>query len=93
MLPLEAGKPLGRRLGARRLPRFLTIMYVVIPSDPIYHIARNEHFTLCMLWLSINPEHRKRRSDRRVVVENPQSQFTILCRDCEKKAAEFATSY
>jgi hypothetical protein len=64
------------------------IMYVVTPNDPIYHIAFNEHLTVCMLHLSIDPEHRKRGTDKRLVEEKPTGPFTVLCKHCEQSGGD-----
>jgi hypothetical protein len=60
-------------------------MYVVTPAEPIYHLALNDGLTLCGLWLNSNPEHRKRRDDRRLSEEIPAKQFAALCSECERK--------
>ncbi|MDX6405384.1 MAG: hypothetical protein QOH70_2839 [Blastocatellia bacterium] len=60
--------------------------YIFSPDSQIYHIARSELLSLCGLWLNINPEHRKRRDDRRLSSEKPIGQFTALCSECDRKA-------
>jgi hypothetical protein len=60
--------------------------YIFAPAVPIYHLALNDYLSLCGLWLSINPEHRKRRDDRRLSAEKPAGQFVALCSTCERKA-------
>jgi hypothetical protein len=89
MLPLKRGSPWGASQGGALadFPAF-NIMYVVTPNDPIYHVAFNQHLTVCMLHLSIDPEHRKRGTDKRLVAEKPTSRLTMLCQKCEKIAAE-----
>jgi len=62
------------------------IMYVVTPSEPIYHLAQNNSLTFCGLSLNHNPEHRKRRGDRRLSEEIPDKQFVALCSECDRKA-------
>lgn len=42
--------------------------------------------TLCGLWLSTDPEHRKRKDDRRLSLEKPTRQFTALCSECDQIA-------
>jgi hypothetical protein len=61
--------------------------YIFAPAVPIYHLALNDYLSLCVLWLNINPEHRKRRDDRRLSSEKPTGQFVALCSQCERKAA------
>jgi len=61
-------------------------MYVVTPNEPIYHVAQNTFLTLCGLSLNHNPEHRKRRDDRRLSEEIPAKQFIALCSECDRKA-------
>jgi hypothetical protein len=60
--------------------------YIFSADNPIYHLARNESLSLCGLWLSTNPEHGKRRDDRRLSAEKPTRQFTALCSECDRKA-------
>jgi hypothetical protein len=60
--------------------------YIFSPDNPIYHIARSDLVSLCGLWLNTNPEHRKRRDDRRLSLEKPDRQFTALCSKCQRKA-------
>jgi hypothetical protein len=60
--------------------------YIFSADNPIYHLARNESLSLCGLWLSTNPEHRKRRDDRRLSAEKPTREFTALCSECDRKA-------
>ena len=60
--------------------------YIFSDENPVYHIAWNESLSLCGLWLSTNPEHRKRRDDRRLSAEKPKRQFTVLCSECDRKA-------
>jgi hypothetical protein len=60
--------------------------YIFSSDNPIYHLARNGSLSLCGLWLSTNPEHRKRRDDRRLSAEKPTGQFVALCSTCERKA-------
>ena len=62
-------------------------MYVVTPAEPIYHLAQSGLLTLCGLWLNTNPEHRKRRDDRRLSETIPEKRFIALCSDCERKAS------
>lgn len=61
-------------------------MYVVTPSEPIYHLAENNFLTLCGLSLNHNPEHRNRRDDRRLSEDIPAKQFIALCSECDRKA-------
>ena len=61
-------------------------MYVVTPSESIYHIAQNDLLTLCGLYLNSNPEHRKRRDDRQLSETIPDKQFIALCSECDRKA-------
>ena len=61
-------------------------MYVVTPNESIYHIALNDGLTLCGLYLSTNPEHRKRKDDKRLSEEIPAKQFIALCSACNRKA-------
>lgn len=61
-------------------------MYVITPNEPIYHLAQNDLLTLCDLSLNHNPEHRKRRDDRRLSNEIPDKQFIALCSECDRKA-------
>ncbi len=61
-------------------------MYIVTPSEGIYHLALNDHLSLCGLWLNTNPEHRKRRDDRRLSETIPDKQFIALCSECDRKA-------
>ena len=61
-------------------------MYVVTPSESIYHIALSDRLTHCGLWLSTNPEHRKRRDDRQLFETIPDKQFIALCSECDRKA-------
>jgi len=63
-------------------------MYVVSLSDPVYHIAQDEHFTLCAILISGDPGRRRRWQDRRLVSEKPTNRFVVLCKECEKIAAE-----
>jgi len=86
MLPLERGS-LGasHRVGRLLTPPLLQIMYVVSLSDPVYHIAKDEHFTLCMIWILGDPGRRRRWRDRRLVSEIPTDRFTVLCKDCEAR--------
>jgi hypothetical protein len=60
--------------------------YIFSSDSQIYHIAGSDLFSLCGLWLNINPEHRKRRDDRRLSVEKSIRQFTALCSECDRKA-------
>jgi hypothetical protein len=62
--------------------------YIFSPDNPIYHLALNENLSLCGLWLSTNPEHRKRKNDRRLSAGKPTIQFTALCSVCDKKTAD-----
>ena len=62
-------------------------MYVVTPADPIYHVALNDGLTLCGLYLSTNPEHRKRRDDRQLSETIPDGQFIALCSECDRVSA------
>jgi len=59
--------------------------YIFSPDNPIYHLALNDRLSLCGRWLSTNPEHRKRRDDRRLSAEKPTRQFTALCSTCERR--------
>ncbi len=63
-------------------------MYVVTPSESIYHVARSDclSLTLCGLSLNHNPDHRKRRDDRRLSETIPNKQFIALCSECDRKA-------
>jgi len=63
-----------------------TKQYIFSKDNLIYHLALNDRLSLCGLWLSTNPEHRKRRDDRRLSAERPTRQFTALCSKCERKA-------
>lgn len=64
--------------------------YVVAPADPIYHLALNDRLTVCMLWLHGDPSQRRRRDDRRLVVEKPAGRFRALCRHCESRSKQSA---
>jgi hypothetical protein len=57
-------------------------MYIVTPSEPIYHLPQSESLTLC--GLSFNPEHQKRRDDLRLSETIPDKQFTLLCSECQR---------
>jgi len=86
MLPFE------RRLlsikGGERSPLASFTMYVLSLSDPVYHIAKDEHFTLCMIWIPGDPGRRRRWQDRKLVSELPAGRFAVLCKECERIAAE-----
>lgn len=59
-------------------------MYIVTPSEGIYHLAQNDSRSMCGLRLKPNPEHRKRRDDRRLSEAIPDKQFTMLCSECQR---------
>ena len=60
--------------------------FVTAPAELIYHLALNDRLTLCQLWLHGDPGQRRRRDDRRLVIEKPSGQFNALCRHCERIA-------
>jgi len=62
-------------------------MYIVTPSEGIYHLARTDCPSLswCGLSLNHNPDHRKRRDDRRLSETIPDKQFSALCSECDRK--------
>ena len=57
-------------------------MFVVAPSDPIYHLAKSESFTLCLSYVASTPDKRRRRGDRRLVDEIPTDRVRALCSEC-----------
>ena len=63
-------------------------MYIVTPSEGIYHLVRADCPSLswCGLSLNHNPEHRKRRDDRRLSETIPDKQFIALCSECDRRA-------
>jgi len=57
--------------------------YIFAPSEPL-HLAANERFTLCGLYVSNAPDQRRRRGDLRTVNEKPSDHSVMLCLACER---------
>jgi len=53
--------------------------YIFAPAEPLYHLAGNERFTLCGLYVSNAPDQRRRRGDLRIANEKPFDHFVMLC--------------
>ena len=81
-LSSPAGKPLGSRERVADFPASNFQMYVISLLDPVYHLPRDEQFTLCMLWIG-QRDKRRRHNDRHLVSELPANHLWILCPLCE----------
>jgi len=57
-------------------------MFVLTPSEGIYHLAKSETFTLCSSYIASTPDNRRRRDDRRLVDEIPMDRVRALCSEC-----------
>ncbi len=62
-------------------------MYVINFADPVYHLALDERFTLCMVWIG-NPNRQRRYDDWQLAAELSADRFMVLCCECERIAAE-----
>jgi hypothetical protein len=67
-------------------------MFIVAPSDPIYHLARSdgadETLTLCMRSIITEPNKRRRFADWRLEPEIPTNRVCILCTECAERSGD-----
>src|SRR5258705_99964 len=85
--PPSAHRPKAASTAARGFP-FDILKSSKPPKEIRCHLARADCPSLswCGLSLNSNPEHRKRRGDRRLSETIPDKQFTALCSTCDRKA-------
>jgi len=61
-------------------------MYIVAPSDPIYHLARSdqpdERMTVCLRMIVSEPNKRRRFGDFRLEPNIPSNRVCVLCSQC-----------
>jgi hypothetical protein len=62
-------------------------MYIAAPADPIYHLARDDRMTVCLLMLN-DLNKRKRYGDFRLVDEIPSNKVCVLCSDCAARSGD-----
>src|SRR6266566_8364730 len=67
--------------------RSQNIMYIAASVDPIYHLARDDRSTLCLLFLN-PPDKRKRYDDKRFIDEIPANKVCALCSECASLAGD-----
>lgn len=81
---LRGGSRLSHQAGKATLdfPRFYFLMYAIVDSRAIYHLALTEHRTFCGLWIV---------GELHLVHEKPKDR--VLCYNCERKRAKNASEH
>jgi hypothetical protein len=63
-------------------------MFIVAPSDPIYHIAQSDTMTLCGSFIHGTPDKQRRFFDQRLANEPPKDRVCVLCSKCAELSGD-----